>query len=256
MSLRSSLYSGIVTHRRLRPKPHDLRYRCYWMLIDLDELDVLDQHLRVFSTRRFSMFEFRQRDHGDGSDKALKAQVQALLREVGVQGETRIRLLCMPRILGYGFNPLSVFFIGDETKPDLILYEVHNTFSERHSYLIPVTSDTKPIRQRADKRFYVSPFMDMNLTYDFTVTPPSDKLAIHIAARDESGPLLSASLTGQRIALSDRALLRLFFSQPLLTLKVIAAIHIEAAKLVLKGLRIRDRIPVKSHQTTIVKPGL
>src|SRR5580658_140903 len=176
MNLRSTLYAGIVTHRRLRPRPHRLRYRVFWMLLDLDEIGRLPRRLRLFSHNRFNALSFFDTDHGDGSGRPLRDQVEGHLRAAGLATDGgAIRLFCMPRIFGYGFNPLSVYFCHRRDGALVaLLYEVRNTFGERHSYLIPVgASDDAVIRQSCDKCFYVSPFLDMSLRYDFRVVPPA-----------------------------------------------------------------------------------
>src|ERR1700729_4075058 len=140
MRLRPTLSAGTVTHRRVRPRPHRLRYRVFWMLLDLDEIDRLPASLRLFSHNRFNALSFFDADHGDGSGRPLRDQVEDQLQAAGLATDGgAIRLLCMPRIFGYGFNPLSVYFCY---RPDgllaAVLYEVHNTFGERHGYLIRV----------------------------------------------------------------------------------------------------------------------
>ena len=139
MSLRSTLYVGSVMHRRLRPRRHRLRYRVFWMLLDLDEIDRLPHIFRLFSRNRFNAVSFHDTDHGDGGATPLRAQVERHLAAAGIALDGgAIRLLCMPRIFGYGFNPLSVYFCYERNGLlAAILYEVHNTFGERHSYLIP-----------------------------------------------------------------------------------------------------------------------
>ena len=143
MSLRSTLYAGIVTHRRVRPRPHRLRYRVFWMLLDLDEIGQLPRRLRLFSHNRFNALSFFDTDHGDGSGRPLRDQVEGHLRAAGLATDGgAIRLFCMPRVFGYGFNPLSVYFCYQrDGSLAALLYEVHNTFRERHSYLIPVERD-------------------------------------------------------------------------------------------------------------------
>jgi uncharacterized protein len=259
MTLRSSLYTGTVMHRRLRPKPHRLRYRVAWMLLDLDEIGALPQKLRLFSYNRVNTVSFFDRDHGDGGGRPLRQQVEAHLREAGIAPDGGpIRLLCMPRILGYGFNPLSVYFCyRRDGALNAILYEVHNTFGQRHSYLIPVdpAAGARPgatIDQQCRKGFYVSPFMDMDLSYAFRVVVPDHRVAVAIRTADNDGLVLAAALAGDRLALTDAALLRILVSQPLLTLKVIGAIHWHALKMVLKGFRLRPRPHPPAAPVTVV----
>ena len=259
MSLRSCLYSGTVMHRRLRPKPHRLRYRVAWMLLDLDEIAQLPQRLRLFSYNRRNAVSFFDKDHGNGSGRPLRQQVEAHLREAGIAPDGGpIRLLCMPRIFGFGFNPLSVYFCHrrDGTLA-AVLYEVHNTFRQRHSYLIPVdpTADIQAgatIDQQCRKGFYVSPFMDMDLRYAFRVVVPDRRVAVAIRTADSDGLVLAAALSGDRLALTDAALLRILVVHPLLTLKVIGAIHWHALKMVLKGFRLQPRPRPPATPVTVV----
>jgi DUF1365 family protein len=179
----SALYVGEVIHHRYHPVTHSLRYRLFWMLIDLDELPVLP--CLFFSHNRSNLVAFRDSDHLDGSDTPLRVQIEALLRQGGLDTEGGpIRVLCMPRVLGRAFNPISVYFCHHrDGRLMAMLYEVHNTFGERHSYLIPVTDPVTSqgaavIRQRCDKQFYVSPFMGMDMTYDFRIVPPAATTAV------------------------------------------------------------------------------
>ena len=267
MNLRSALYAGIVTHRRLRPRPHRLRYRVFWMLLDLDEIGRLTRRLRLFSHNRFNALSFFDADHGDGSGRPLRDQVEGHLRAAGLAPDGgAIRLFCMPRVFGFGFNPLSVFFCYQrDGSLAAILYEVHNTFRERHSYLIPVERDVGAagaagvagapgavIDQHCRKGFYVSPFMDMEMSYTFRVAVPDQRVMIAIRAADQDGLLLAAALTGQRSALTDAALLRSLATHPLLTLKVIGAIHWHALRLLLKGLKLRPRPLPPAAPVTVV----
>jgi DUF1365 family protein len=244
MSLRSTLYVGSVMHRRVRPRRHRLRYRVFWMLLDLDEIVTLPRRLRLFSHNCFNALSFHDADHGDGSGRPLRAQIEDHLATAGIDlGGGAIRLLCMPRVFGYGFNPISVYFCHDKSGAlAAIIYEVHNTFHQRHSYLLPVDTVTGEIvDQQCRKVFYVSPFMDMDLSYQFRVAPPRDRVSVVIRASDRDGMLLVAALSGDRRELSDSVLLRTLATNPLLTLKVIAAIHWHALRLLLKGFRPRPR---------------
>jgi DUF1365 family protein len=246
MSFVSAIYSGTVAHRRLRPRMHFLKYRAFWMLFDLDELPSLDRSLKRFSYNRFNLFSFHDRDHGDGSGKPLRQWVETHLKEAGIATDGGpIRLLCLSRILGYVFNPISVYFcyLKDGTL-NAILYEVNNTFGQRHSYLIPVEPGAGGmIVQRCPKRLYVSPFNDMEMSYEFKVIPPDTTIAVGVDALDSRGLLITTALSGKRKDFSDREMARAFAAHPLLTLKVIVAIHWEALQLWLKGMKITNRPP-------------
>ncbi len=254
MTAGSALYVGEVMHVRLKPRRHRLAYRLFSALLDLDEIDTLDRRLRLFSRNRFNAFSFYDGDYADPQAGPLKAQVERLLAAAGLEPDGGpIRLLTLPRLFGYAFNPLSVYFCHRrDGSLSALLYEVNNTFGERHSYLIPVAAgEPLPLRQKAEKRFYVSPFMDMGLTYAFRVHPPGEALRIAILASDADGSVLSAVQTATRRPLDDRQLLRAMLAYPLLTLKVIAGIHWEALWIWGKGIGLRPRPPAPEAPVTI-----
>lgn len=243
MSRASGLYDGVVSHRRFAPKVHALRYAIFQLLIDLDELDDLDAALKRFSRNRFNLIAFHDRDHGDGRAD-LKAYVTQVAAEAGIDlAGGRVLLLCMPRVLGQAFNPLSIYWCHDASGAlAAMLYEVNNTFGERHSYLIPVAEDAPVLRQSCAKAFFVSPFMDLAMVYDFKLSRPGAFLSTTVNGADLAGqPLITATFAASRQALTDAALWRAFWRHPLLMLKVVGAIHLEAAKLVLKGLGLRRK---------------
>ena len=237
MSLRSELYVGSVFHRRFAPRAHQFRYRLFWLLADLDELDVLGSKLTLLSHNRANLFSLNDRDHGDGGGASLRAQADALLQTAGVdlQGG-QIRLLCTPRAFGYAFNPLSVYFChGADGTLAALIYQVHNTFGERHSYVLPAAKGGRDIRQSCEKTFFVSPFLPMGLRYAFHVSTSADNLAVSIKASGPDGPALWAALGGRRRALTDGALLRAALAIPAIGVKTMLAIHWEALRLLAKG---------------------
>jgi len=249
VNLRSALYVGSVMHRRIRPRTHKFRYRAFWLLLDLDELAELSGRLRLLSHNRPNLFSLRDTDHGDGTATPLRQQVERQLGEAGINlAGGPIRLLCMPRTLGYCFNPLSVYFCyRTDGALAVIVYQVHNTFGERHSYIIPVEHESAAAHQHCRKSFYVSPFMGMGMRYDFRVMVPGRRVGVGIRVSTSALPVMNAVLTGARKDLTDRNLLNAFLTIPAVTLKVIAAIHWEALRLWLKGLRLRRR-PIPPEQ--------
>ncbi len=235
----SALYFGRVIHKRLRPFRHRLDYRVFSVFLDLDEVPALASKTRLFSHNRWNVFSFYDRDHGPRDGSSLRRWLAPKLREAGIDLEGgRVRMLCFPRVLGYVFNPLSVWYCYDRNdRLVALLHEVRNTFGESHSYLLPVDggSGDEVIQQSCAKRFYVSPFIEMGATYGFTLRPPDERLSFAIKEDVASGPLLIATHTGERRSFDDRTLLRAAVSYPLMTLKVMAAIHWEALKIVRKG---------------------
>jgi DUF1365 family protein len=255
--LASSFFPGHVTHARLKPRVHRLSYRIYSLLLDLDELDDLDRRLTWFSVDRFNLFSFRRKDRGDGSGRDLRGQVERAMRAAGVEPDGGpIRLLTMPRLLGWAFNPLSTFFCHrcDGTL-SAILWEVDNAFHQRHAYMIPVdpAGPDGEIVQHCDKAFYVSPFMDMDLAYEFRVHPPGETLSIRIDVSDADGKVLGARHVARKEALTDRALLAAFFKIPFLTLKVVGGIHWEALKIWLKRVRLVARPAPPENPISVVR---
>lgn len=243
-------------HRRLRPKRHRLSYRLAMVLLDLDELEVLDRRLRLFSLDRWNLFSFRQRDHGDGSTVPLRQQIVRLLEQAGIAASgLQVQLLTMPRMLGFAFNPISIYFCTRaEGALAAIVYEVSNTFGQRHSYLLEVRQTPgAAVHQSAPKRLHVSPFMAMDQHYSFRVIPPGERLAVAITSRDDQGPLLCAVLEAKRHPLSDAALLRTFAAMPLMTFKAVAAIGWEALKLWLKCVPVHRLPPPPTEPVTVVR---
>jgi uncharacterized protein len=255
---RSALYAGTVMHRRYHPALHELRYRIFSLLIDLDEMEQLAKSFRFFSVGRFNLVSFFERDHGDGRERGLRDWVKDQCKKAGIDGEGSIRLLSMPRILGHAFNPLSVFFCHNGAGALTgILYQVNNTFGQRHSYLIPVRQpERRIICQAAPKVFYVSPFMPMEMEYRFRVVPPGRRLSVVIdglgSVGDKIEKVITASLSGYRVDLTDRALLGSFLQSPVLGLKVVAGIHWEALKLWRKRVGYHPKPAPPSHPVTIV----
>jgi DUF1365 family protein len=239
----SALYEGIVVHKRLRPVHHALRYHVFSLLLDCEALPDLDRRLRLFSYNRFNLLSLYDRDHGDGS--SLSHYLQGIAAKSG-QEIDRFLMLCYPRMLGYGFNPVTVYFgLDADGRAKLNIYEVNNTFGERKSYVIPVAADATAgtISQTCRKSFYVSPFNAVEGHYSFNLTTPGKEITVGIALKNNEGPLLKAYFRGARSDLSDSSLLAAFLRTGWLSVKVIAAIHFEALKLWLKGLRPMKRPP-------------
>ena len=222
------------------------------LLLDLDEVDALSQRLRLFGANRAAVFSFHDKDHGIG-DGNLRGWVAAQLAAAGiVLAAPSISILCYPRILGYVFNPLTVYFCRDGEALRAILYEVHNTFGEKRTYVIPVPPGATTVEQSCVKELYVSPFVPMQCAYRFHIEPPGERVLVAIDETDAQGLLLKASFAGTRRPLSDRELLRALLAYPLMTLKVTAAIHWEALKLWLKGVPFIPRRPAVSRVATSV----
>jgi len=254
----SKLYTGKVIHRRYAPMRHVLNYRVYSLFADLDELPTLNQKLRLFSLNKFNVFSFYERDHGEGTDERLKAYICNIAEQAGLNtSNIKIEILCFPRVLGYAFNPLTVFFCSnDKGCRQLIIYQVNNTFGERQFYALPVSGHQAVIDQACKKSLYVSPFNSVEGDYHFRVLEQGDELTIGIALRVNNKPLLTAIQRATAAPLNDRALVAAFLKTPLMTLKVIAGIHLEAFILWLKGMKVKPR-KKEPHTPNIfiLKPG-
>lgn len=251
--IHSALYHGTVTHHRTRPVAHALRYRIFLLLLDLDEAAALGRRLRLFGVDRPGLASFWQKDHGAGNAAGLRGWIDAQVTKAGMQAGGAARVLCMPRVLGHAFNPLTVIFShAPGGALQALIYEVNNTFGQRHAYVLPVHGARSPVRQDCAKMFHVSPFMAMNLHYRFRVSVPGERSGVFITASDEDGPVLSAAFTGRRQALTDTALARAVLRMPFLGIKVLAGIHWEALKLWLKGLKLLPAPPLPAAPVTIL----
>lgn len=235
---RSALYAGHVVHDRARPRRHRLRYRIFMLLLDLDEIDALDARLKRFSRGRFNLIGFHDRDHLDDPAGVLKDEVLAKLRSRGLTA-ARVSVLAMPRILGKGFNPLSVFFCHDRAgRLVATVHAVRNTFGQRHDYVLPADKVRGGwVEQGAGKAFYVSPFLPMDLRYAFEIRPPGEAVHVGVDVADEAGLVLAATFSGERRDLTDATIWKALAGHPWQVAGVLAAIHWEALKILLKGFR-------------------
>ena len=223
------------------------------MLVDIDRLDELADRAKIFSYNKSNIFSFHDKDHGARDGVPLRLWVEDALKQAGldcVGGP--IRLLCYPRMFGYVFNPLSVYYCYDPfEKLQAIVYEVSNTFGEWHAYVAParISNDkTGAITHSADKVFYVSPFMRVAGRYRFRITDPAERISVAIRQTEENGAILIATFDGEERNFSDTTLMRALVSYPLMTIKVIGAIHWEALKLWLKGaVYVKHPAPPKGH---------
>ena len=256
--MRSGLYSGVVAHQRLRPQRHRLAYRVFMLALDLDELEGLGRRLRLFAHNGWNLVSLHDRDFAGKVRASLRPQIEAKLAQAGhdLKGG-RITLLCMPRLLGKGFNPLSVYFCHDrDGRLAATVHAVRNTFGERHDYVLPVepSADAR-VRQACGKAFHVSPFMPMDLDYQFDLLPPGDRVGVGVTVHDEAGMLLAASFAGERHELTDGALLKAVVSHPWQLAGVLAAIHWEAVKMALKGFRLLPGPKAERTRANPIRPS-
>lgn len=254
MSLTSRLYVGQVYHKRTKPASHVLRYSVFSLLLDLSEIDTISRRLWLFSRNRFNLLGFYDRDFGESASEGLSDYVHRKLGDAGIPTmPTRILLSCYPRVLGHVFNPLSLFYcLDEEDNCFAVIHEVHNTFGERHAYVLPVESmrhnvvesdgGGEWIQQRVEKALFVSPFARMGMHYEFRLNEPDERQVIVIRASDDDGLVITASYVASRKLLNASQLFKVFLRIPFLGAKVVGGIHWEALKLWVKG------VPYFKHQ--------
>ena len=245
----SCIYNGTVIHKRFKPKIHFFKYKVFSLLIDLSELNYLDKKIGFFSYNKFNLISFFDKDHGDRDGSSVINWVKKNLKENDVNCENiRIKLLCYPRILGYVFNPLSIFYVYDKNdKLISLLYEVKNTFGEQHTYIFKI-KENNLLQHNCEKKFHVSPFIEMNCSYFFRTLKPADKISIIIDQYQLNEKILYASQDGKRTDFTTSELIKSYLKHPLMTFKVIAAIHFEAFKLWTKGIKfIQKKFKIKNN---------
>ena len=251
-----SLYFGKVMHARLKPKQHRFNYRVFSLLIDLDQLTSANMKSRFFSVNQANLMSFHEKDHGKRDGSSLRSYIDQVFANGGMERPHRISLWCNPRVLGYTFNPLSIYYCYNVSgEITALVYQVHNTFGEDHSYIAQVLPPHKSgasIRQSADKIFYVSPFLDMNMRYNFRINAPGKDLRIRILENDAEGPILSATFSGERRAFNTKNLLSGATQCFGLTWKIMAGIHYEAFILWCKRVKFHKR-PAPPVKTSYVK---
>ena len=250
--INSYIYNGTVIHKRFKPKEHFFKYKVFSLLIDLSELELLDKKISFFSFNKFNLISFYEKDHGNRDGSSLIEWVKFNLNENKINSENiKIKLLCYPRILGYVFNPLSVFFIyNSNDQLSSILYEVKNTFGEQHTYIFRVEEKNNLFQHNCEKKFHVSPFIEMNCKYFFRILKPSEKISVIIDQYDQEDKILYASQDGKRTDFTSNQLIKSYIKHPLMTFKVILAIHFEAFKLWTKGIKfVKKKLKIKNNIT-------
>ena len=245
----SCIYNGTVIHKRFKPKIHFFKYKVFSLLIDLSELDSLDKKINFFSYNKFNLISFFDKDHGDRDGSSVINWVKKNLKQNNISCEdVKIKLLCYPRIFGYVFNPLSIFYVYN-CNDDLIsiLYEVKNTFGEQHTYIFKVKNNNL-LQHNCEKKFHVSPFIEMNCNYFFKILKPADKISVIIDQYQLNEKILYASQDGTRKDFTTSELIKSYLKHPLMTFKIIVAIHFEAFKLWTKGIKfIQKKLKIKNN---------
>ena len=246
----SCIYSGLIIHKRFKPKKHFFSYRAFSLLIDLNEISNLEKKINFFSHNKFNILSFYNIDHGPRDGSSLTKWVKKNLVKAKINiNEVSIKLLCFPRFFGYVFNPLSIFYCYDKHEQlRAVLYEVKNTFNEQHTYVFRSKPSSKIILHKCNKKFYVSPFIEMKTFYNFRLLKPGKNINIQIKQTDSHGLLLLAQQVGKKINLNSKSLFYQFLKHPLMSFKVIVAIHFEAFRLWSKGIKlVKKKIKIKNN---------
>lgn len=231
-----AIYVGDVVHKRARPKRHALRYRVFSLLVDLDQLESMDEKLRLFSLNRFNFVSLFTRDFGPRDGTSIADFIRRKALAAGVADVARIRMLAYPRLLGFAFNPITVYYCDNADGDTVFLaYEVSNTFGEHHFYQAAAASDGPQIRHRVKKAFFVSPFNTLEGDYRFSVRPPAERVFLGITLSSAEGGILTAYFDAERRTLTDMALIKVLLAYPFMTAKVVMGIYWEAMLLWLKG---------------------
>jgi DUF1365 family protein len=240
--MNSCLYIGHIQHRRHTPRRNEFRYRIYMTLLDLDELPTLFDRFWLWSARRPALAWFRRRDfHGPESKSLADAVRDTVMQHTGFRPSGPIRLLAHLRYFGYNFNPVSFYYVYDaaDTHVETIVAEITNTpWKQRHSYVLPMNEQQ---RWQFDKRFHVSPFLPMDMQYDWRFSVPAESLRVHMENFRNGQKEFDATLTLQRQPITSASLTRALLNFPLITLQVITLIHLQALKLLLK------RVAIHTH---------
>ncbi|MFO1518276.1 MAG: DUF1365 domain-containing protein [bacterium] len=254
----SCLYECEVMHHRLKPKKHRFRYRIFLFYLDLDEVDSLARKRRLFARNRFNLYSFRDQDHLDPDNRPLKEKILSYLAARGVDLKNgKIFLLTHLRTFGYLFNPVSFYFCFDEkNEPVCVVPEVGNTFGEMKTFFLggKEKQEDGVFHQVTPKHFYVSPFMDLNVDFEFILKAPGESLALQIHDSVKGERILLTTLTGKRRPLSDGRLLSFTFKYPLMTLQVIARIHWNALLLYWKKIPFFRKTENPELQREVLRP--
>ena len=257
-----ALYRVAVMHRRRVTPLYRFVYRIFYLLLDIDRLDALQARLRWFGHNRFNLIAFHDTDHGRGEPGGLRRWAEGLLAARGVElAGGRIRLLTQPRMLGWVFNPVSFWYCEHaDGRLRAVIAEVNNTFGERHSYVLTAAeagtgaSAGEPLPYDCaldkDKCFHVSPLLDLEGRYHFRFAEPGARLQVRLDETRRGAPLLDTAMAGERVALTDRALLGQLFRMPVQAVKVLAAIHWQALKIWLRGARFHGKPPPPDLEAT------
>lgn len=255
MTAPARLWFGTTAHVREKPFRRAFKLRIAMLEVDIDRLAEAGKLSRLLSMNKGNAISFRETDNGARNAAVpLRAWAEGRYAEAGIDLDGgQIRLVTFPRVLGYGFAPISIWY-GHGPAGDLrgVIYEVHNTFGETHSYVSRFGE--VDVRERAEKTFHVSPFFDVNGEYRFTLSPGEDCLGLTVENLSSDGRSHMATLTVRPAAITTGAILKWLVTMPISGLGVMVAIHWQALCLLLKGARYRDKPEQRAVRTTLTKP--
>lgn len=251
------IYECEVMHQRLRPRKHGFVYRVFMIDVDLDDLGRVDRSVLGLGCNRFNLFSIDDRDHVDVGMAGIRDN---LLRWLDTQGvsfpeEISIRLVTFPRVLGYGFNPVSFYYLHSANgDPLMAVAEVTNTFREMKLFVVDQPDDEDGWRKQVSKNFYVSPFSDPADRFEFRLGNPGDRWDVHIDDVDEAGKVLVSTIRGTAFPLTSGRLIGCAFRYPLLSFKIIGGIHWHAFLLWLRKIPFFRKADRPQVQTDVLRP--
>ena len=254
----NSLYECSIAHCRLKPKRHEFNYRVFMFCVDLDRLPELDRRVHGFSHNRFNLFSIDDRDHvALGHPGGIRGNLMAWLAGQGIAcpEDARVCLVTFPRVLGYGFNPVSFYYIESNTgEPLAAVAEVVNTYREMKLFALADKGEDGLWHRRVAKNFYVSPFSDPDLEFDFKLSIPSEKWRVNIDDYINGERILLSAVRGERRDLTSARLIGYAFKYPMLSLKIIGLIHLHALLLWLRRVPYFPKSARPEVQLEVMRP--
>jgi len=251
--MKSCLYEGRVRHRRFSPKNHSFNYRLFFVYLDLDEIDSVFTKRWFWSSTKMAIAQLKRTDYIGNENISIKqAVINKVYKETGIRHTGPVKMLTHLRYFGFVFNPVTFYYCYDKTESvvEFIVAEITNTpWGERHSYVLNNKDKSNKMRFSFKKDFHVSPFLPMEMDYDWRFTTPVDSLNIHMVNNEDNGKVFDATLQLNKKPLSSFNCARAITFFPFLTLKVISGIYWQALRLYIKRIPIFTHPKIIEHQT-------
>ncbi len=244
-----SLFEGVITHARKHPFNHSFKYYATYFWLDIKN----PQENLLFKKNKFSLFSFNERDHGKKRRKeTLFKSIVKNLKKLENTNIDHIKILCLPDILGYSFNPISVFVGFDKYKrAKIVIFEVNNTFNERHSYYCRISEKKKSFFFK--KRLYVSPFFKVKGLYEIKLKMINKRISLNIDYEVSQKKVFCANFSGKAIDLNYSNLINVFFKRSFQNIKITFGIYYQALKLYIKGAKYSKKPFKPINDFTIIK---